>query len=64
MYSLVEAARLLRVPATTLRSWTSGQDHQVRTGRRFRPPIPVAKEQARDGQVTVKAGHRRGGIKR
>jgi uncharacterized protein (DUF433 family) len=46
MYSLVEAAGLLRVPASTLRSWTRGQDYQVRGGRRrFRPPIPLDKDQ-------------------
>ena len=45
MYSLVEAAGLLRVPATTLRSWTRGQDYGVRSGRRrFLPPIPVDKD--------------------
>ena len=34
MYRLAEAAGLLRVPASTLRSWTKGQAS-------FRPPIPL-----------------------
>ena len=42
MYSFAEASGLLRVPASTLRSWTLGQDYQVRGGkRRFHPPIPI-----------------------
>lgn len=42
MYGFAEAAGLLRVPASTLRSWTIGQDYRVRGGtRRFRPPIPL-----------------------
>ena len=36
------AAGLLRVPATTLRSWTKGQDYKVQgKRRRFHPPIPL-----------------------
>ena len=46
MYRLVEAARLLRVPASTLRSWTKGQDDKVQgERRRFLPPIPLDKGQ-------------------
>jgi uncharacterized protein (DUF433 family) len=42
MYRLAEAAALLRVPASTLRSWTKGQDYQVHgKRRRFQPPIPL-----------------------
>jgi hypothetical protein len=42
MYRLAEAAGLLRVPASTLRSWTKGQDYKVRgERRRFEPPIPL-----------------------
>jgi uncharacterized protein (DUF433 family) len=42
MYRLVEAAGLLRVPASTLRSWTKGQDYKVQgERRRFEPPIPL-----------------------
>jgi uncharacterized protein (DUF433 family) len=42
MYRLVEAAGLLRVPASTLRSWTKGQDYKVQgERRRFHPPIPL-----------------------
>ncbi len=42
MYRLAEAAELLRVPASTLRSWTKGQDYKVQgKTRRFRPPIPL-----------------------
>jgi uncharacterized protein (DUF433 family) len=43
MYRLAEAAGLLRVPASTLRSWTKGQDYKRRgERRRFLPPIPLA----------------------
>lgn len=46
MYRLVEAAGLLRVPASTLRSWTKGQDEKARgEQRRFQPPIPLAHDQ-------------------
>jgi uncharacterized protein (DUF433 family) len=46
MYTFVEAAALLRVPASTLRSWTIGQDYKVRDGvRRFQPPIPLESNQ-------------------
>jgi uncharacterized protein (DUF433 family) len=46
MYGFVEAARLLRVPASTLRSWTIGQDYRVRgVTKRFHPPIPVEQGQ-------------------
>lgn len=46
MYSLAEASELLRVPASTLRSWTRGQHYRVRAGRkRFMPPIPLEKGQ-------------------
>jgi uncharacterized protein (DUF433 family) len=46
MYTFVEAAGLLRVPASTLRSWTRGQDYKVRAGvRRFKPPIPLHPDQ-------------------
>jgi uncharacterized protein (DUF433 family) len=46
MYRLGEAAGLLRVPASTLRSWTKGQDYKVQgERRRFEPPIPVDKGQ-------------------
>jgi len=46
MYSFVEAAGLLRVPVSTLRSWTMGQDYRVRGGtRRFHPPIPLRADQ-------------------
>ena len=42
MYRLAEAAGLLRVPASTLRSWTKGQDYKVQgKRRRFQPPIPL-----------------------
>jgi uncharacterized protein (DUF433 family) len=42
MYRLAEAAGLLRVPASTLRSWTKGQDYKVQgMRRRFKPPIPL-----------------------
>jgi uncharacterized protein (DUF433 family) len=42
MYRLAEAAELLRVPASTLRSWTKGQDYKVQgRKRRFHPPIPL-----------------------
>jgi uncharacterized protein (DUF433 family) len=42
MYRLAEAAGLLRVPASTLRSWTKGQDYKVQgERRRFQPPIPL-----------------------
>ncbi len=42
MYRLVEAAKLLRVPASTLRSWTKGQDYKAQgERRRFQPPIPL-----------------------
>lgn len=42
MYRLAEAAGLLRVPASTLRSWTKGQDYKVQgERRRFHPPIPL-----------------------
>jgi uncharacterized protein (DUF433 family) len=41
-YRLAEAAELLRVPASTLRSWTKGQDDKVQgERRRFWPPIPL-----------------------
>ena len=46
MYRLSEAAGLLRVPASTLRSWTKGQDYKVQgKRRRFQPPIPLDKNQ-------------------
>jgi uncharacterized protein (DUF433 family) len=46
MYGFVEAAGLLRVPASTLRSWTVGQDYRVSGGkRRFKPPIPIEPKQ-------------------
>lgn len=46
MYRLAEAAGLLRVPASTLRSWTKGQDYKVQgERRRFRPPIPLEEGQ-------------------
>ena len=46
MYRLAEAAGLLRVPASTLRSWTKGQDYKVQgERRRFQPPIPLAEGQ-------------------
>jgi uncharacterized protein (DUF433 family) len=46
MYRLAEAAGLLRVPASTLRSWTKGQDYKVQgKRRRFQPPIPLDKGQ-------------------
>jgi uncharacterized protein (DUF433 family) len=46
MYRLVEAAGLLRVPASTLRSWTKGQDYKVQgKRRRFLPPIPLDERQ-------------------
>lgn len=46
MYGFVEAAGLLRVPVSTLRSWTVGQDYRVRSGtRRFHPPIPLGSNQ-------------------
>ena len=42
MYRLTEAAGLLRVPATTLRSWTKGRDYEaLGERRRFLPPIPL-----------------------
>jgi uncharacterized protein (DUF433 family) len=46
MYRLAEAAGFLRVPASTLRSWTKGQDYKVQgERRRFRPPIPLDEAQ-------------------
>lgn len=46
MYRLAEAAGLLRVPASTLRSWTKGQDYEAQgVRRRFQPPIPLDKGQ-------------------
>jgi uncharacterized protein (DUF433 family) len=46
MYRLVEAAELLRVPASTLRSWTKGQDYKVQgKTKRFEPPIPLEEGQ-------------------
>jgi len=46
MYGLAEAAGLLRVPVSTLRSWTIGQHYRVRgEQRRFKPLIPIAKNQ-------------------
>lgn len=46
MYGFAEAAALLRVPASTLRSWTVGQHYQVRgERRRFAPPIPIGRNQ-------------------
>jgi uncharacterized protein (DUF433 family) len=46
MYRLAEAAGLLRIPASTLRSWTKGQDYKVQGARRrFLPPIPLEKGQ-------------------
>lgn len=46
MYRLSEAAGLLRVPASTLRSWTKGQDYKVQgERRRFEPPIPLDRGQ-------------------
>jgi uncharacterized protein (DUF433 family) len=46
MYGFAEAAGLLRVPVSTLRSWTVGQHYRVRgERRRFKPPIPIGKNQ-------------------
>src|SRR4051812_6523330 len=46
MYGFVEAAGLLRVPVSTLRSWTVGQNYRVHgVQRRFKPPIPIARNQ-------------------
>lgn len=43
-YSIPEAAFYVRVPATTLRAWTLGQDYTTRTGvhRTFKPVIELA----------------------
>jgi uncharacterized protein (DUF433 family) len=43
-YSIPEAAFYLRIPATTLRAWTLGQDYTTARGvhRRFKPVIDLA----------------------
>ncbi len=44
-YGVSEAARFLRIPAATLRSWVAGRPYETRAGRRwFRPIIEVPDE--------------------
>ena len=42
MYSFTEAARVLRVPASTLRNWTKGVDYA--NGSRFEPVMPIEQD--------------------
>ena len=46
-YSIPEAAFYVRIPATTLRAWTLGQDYVTKTGvhRTFKPLIDLADKQ-------------------
>lgn len=48
MYGFAEAAGMLHIPTSTLRSWTVGQDYTVRgTKKRFHPPVPLEAGQHR-----------------
>lgn len=47
-YPIAEAAHYLRLPKSTLRSWTLGQHYETKVGRRrFEPLIRIADEEAR-----------------
>jgi uncharacterized protein (DUF433 family) len=39
IYSIQDAARYLRIPASTIRSWTIGHNYQVKSGSNFFAPI-------------------------
>lgn len=48
LYSAAEAARYLRLPASTVRAWSFGQGYRVKEGRRqFKPVISIADAKAR-----------------
>lgn len=43
LYSAAEAARYLRLPASTVRAWSFGQGYRVKAGpRQFKPVISIA----------------------
>ncbi|MCS6813216.1 MAG: DUF433 domain-containing protein [Cyanobacteria bacterium] len=52
-YSIGYAARCLRIPAATIRSWTVGQTYPVAKGERFfQPLIPIADRKPRQLSFT------------
>lgn len=42
VYTLAEAARLARVPASSIRRWTSGYEYKLRGERRTSPPVVMS----------------------
>jgi hypothetical protein len=47
-YSIGDAARYLRIPTSTIRSWTIGRDYRSATGsKEFKPLIPIREHKPR-----------------
>ena len=47
-YSIGDAARYLRIPPGTIRSWTMGRNYLVTDGEKFfQPLIPIKKQKPR-----------------